>query len=148
MNVAKTGRAGTGRDRLQVDTHTFEDGGEAWGGQVTVVSLRGEADIDSAPLLRRTLAFFMDGDRVVLDLRGLTFLDSSGLALLVMLSRRLDEDGLTLGLASNATDNYHSGHIEGLLASAGLATRHRVLRLVDEVDAAGIAAQVNKRAAD
>jgi anti-anti-sigma factor len=55
-------------------------------GRATVVHLEGELDIASRPRLEETLAK-LDGD-VVVDLRGLTFLDSDGLQMLLRQPRR------------------------------------------------------------
>ena len=64
----------------------------------TVISVEGELDMASAPELERLL----DGQRgpVLLDLRSLHFIDSSGLRLLVGAEERSRRDGLDLRLAS------------------------------------------------
>jgi len=62
----------------------------------TVVSVAGEIDIASAPELRECL---LDTDgNVVVDLRGVSFLDSCGIAVLAEASKRLDLSGGTLTL--------------------------------------------------
>jgi anti-anti-sigma factor len=60
-------------------------------GEVTVASITGEMDLASVPLLESLLDPLppSDGSVVVLDLVGVTFLDSSGLSLLVRLNRRI-----------------------------------------------------------
>jgi anti-sigma B factor antagonist len=50
------------------------------------VALRGELDLGSAPQLRRALE--AAGDDVVLDLRGLTFMDSTGVRVLLEAAER------------------------------------------------------------
>jgi anti-sigma B factor antagonist len=57
-----------------------------------VVALRGELDMDAAPDLARVLnALVNDGPaEVVLECSGLSFIDSSGLAVLVSAQRDLD----------------------------------------------------------
>ncbi|MCA1823427.1 MAG: STAS domain-containing protein [Mycobacteriales bacterium] len=54
------------------------------------VSVRGELDIHTAPRLRKALAeAFENGDRiVVVDFADVTFMDSSGIAVLVGASKR------------------------------------------------------------
>ncbi len=58
----------------------------------TVVTISGELDIASAPVLReRLLGLLRPGaSRIVIDLSGVTFCDASGLAVLVGASRRAD----------------------------------------------------------
>jgi anti-sigma B factor antagonist len=51
------------------------------------VALRGELDLGSAPQLEHALATAGDGD-VLLDLRGLTFMDSTGVRLLLEAAER------------------------------------------------------------
>jgi anti-sigma B factor antagonist len=60
--------------------------------------LAGELDIASAPALDEAVrkALGEGVDRVLLDLAGLTFVDSSGLRLFIMLNARAKEDGWTL----------------------------------------------------
>lgn len=55
-----------------------------------VVSAAGEVDWATAPALREHLAAAMDSEppRVVLDLAGVTFLDSSGLSVLIRAQRQ------------------------------------------------------------
>lgn len=63
--------------------------------QLTLLSLVGELDLAAAPTLQGHL---LDLERagathVVVDLRGLTFMDSSGLRVLIMAHRRTQEGG-------------------------------------------------------
>lgn len=60
-------------------------------GPATVVAVRGELDIGSAPVLREALLRLIADDEVpdvVVDGSEVTFVDSSGLAVLLMASRR------------------------------------------------------------
>jgi anti-anti-sigma factor len=70
-----------------------------------VVRVSGELDIATVPILADAL-HGLDGscDRVVLDLAGLTFIDSTGLTLAVTEHQRAANDGFELVLAG-ATDN-------------------------------------------
>jgi anti-sigma B factor antagonist len=66
-------------------------------GQAVVV--RGEIDMATAPMLRDKLNELVDAGatRIVLDCRGLDFLDSSGIGVLIAVRKRLGDDGaLTL----------------------------------------------------
>jgi anti-sigma B factor antagonist len=63
------------------------------------VVVRGEIDMASAPKLRDVLNRLVDdgSNRIVLDCRGLEFLDSSGIGVLIAVRKRLGDDGaLTL----------------------------------------------------
>jgi anti-sigma B factor antagonist len=63
---------------------------------VPVLHVAGELDIGSAPVLRQQLLDLLGDEEVgdvALDLSGVTFLDSSGLAVLLMGARRWDADG-------------------------------------------------------
>jgi anti-sigma B factor antagonist len=64
-------------------------------GDATVVVVRGEIDMATAPQLRNTLNELVDGgaSRLVLDCRGLDFLDSSGIGVLIAVRKRLGDDG-------------------------------------------------------
>lgn len=63
-------------------------------GQAVVV--RGEIDMATAPMLRDKLNQLVDGGatRIVLDCRGLDFLDSSGIGVLIAVRKRLGDDGV------------------------------------------------------
>jgi anti-sigma B factor antagonist len=64
-------------------------------GSTARVTLTGELDLLTAPELERALERIAIGgaERVVLDLRALAFLDSTGLALILRFSGRASEDG-------------------------------------------------------
>jgi anti-sigma B factor antagonist len=63
--------------QLQIDRVAGKNG-------TVLLHLRGELDLDSAGRLRRTLAELPDGvTTIVLELRGLDFMDSSGLAAMI-----------------------------------------------------------------
>ncbi|MGH9057858.1 MAG: STAS domain-containing protein [Acidimicrobiales bacterium] len=63
-----------------------EDGGGI------VISLEGELDLSSAPQLREAIDEALESkpDHLVLDLHGLRFMDSSGIAVLVHTQARID----------------------------------------------------------
>jgi anti-sigma B factor antagonist len=79
---------------LDFDT-TLTSAGDA------LIALSGELDLSGAPALEdeiRRLAGAEGVQRVVLDLRGLEFLDSSGLRVVAMAERRLSGAGRNLVL--------------------------------------------------
>ena len=73
---------------------------------VTTVQPRGELDLSTIDTLRRTLdaaiAEMETGSSLVLDLRGLSFMDSTGVHLLLVLDRRAQRDGFQLTLLAPA----------------------------------------------
>jgi anti-sigma B factor antagonist len=70
-------------------------------GGYAVLSLRGEADISSADVLRDELSGLVDSQvsAVVVDLTGVTFLDSTGLGVLVGARNAAVEAGRALPIA-------------------------------------------------
>jgi anti-sigma B factor antagonist len=67
----------------------------------TVVQVGGELDMDTTPMLEDALREVVDAGarQVVLDFAGVPFMDSSGLGLLVVSLKRLDDLGGRLCLA-------------------------------------------------
>jgi anti-sigma B factor antagonist len=68
-------------------------------GDATIVVVRGEIDMATAPKVRDALNDLVDAgaSRIVVDCRGLDFLDSSGIGVLIAVRKRLgDEGALTL----------------------------------------------------
>lgn len=94
-----------------------------------VVVAEGELDLGSVELLRAALQGpDGTGDRVVLDLRGLTFIDSSGLSLIVGEQQRAQAESFAFAVAvGGATE------VQRLFDLAGL---RETLMLVDDPDAA------------
>ncbi len=74
--------------RLQVESRPVTDG-------VAVVELRGEADLHTAPVLRHALdgAIESGAGTLVVDLTGVTFVDSMMLGVLLGATRRLRPRG-------------------------------------------------------
>ena len=68
------------------------------GGDVHVIELSGELDLDGAPQLEEELRSAESGDAtaIVVDLSGLEFIDSTGIRLLVLAAERLPEGRLSL----------------------------------------------------
>jgi anti-sigma B factor antagonist len=68
--------------------------------EAQVARVSGELDILSSPALREELTELSQGDRsVILDLEGLSFMDSTGLSVIIAALKRLRERGLELVLA-------------------------------------------------
>lgn len=93
---------------FQVDVRT-EPGG-------TVVTVSGELDVASNQVLERTLARLREVDLVVVDLRRLTFIDSTGLGVLVRAHQLAREQGRRLGFVRG------DGQVNRLLSLTGLDT--------------------------
>jgi anti-sigma B factor antagonist len=93
---------------------------------VTIVQPRGELDLATVETLRgaldaaiaETLCSAVDGmetgARLVLDLRGLSFIDATGLRLLVALDQRAQRDGFQLTLLAPAAPINRAIQICGL----------------------------------
>lgn len=93
-----------------------------------VVTVAGELDLATAPELRDHLAAVLNQcEHLVLDLTGVTFVDSSGLQSLVATRRRagLCGDRLQLRLTEG-------GHVDRLLQLTGLAEAFELDRLPTE----------------
>jgi anti-sigma B factor antagonist len=77
--------------RLRCGTRTSPDG------HITVLSAEGEVDVATAPVLRKALeGLGPDSQTLVIDLAGVTFLDSTGLGVLIGARRRLVPSGVRL----------------------------------------------------
>jgi anti-sigma B factor antagonist/stage II sporulation protein AA (anti-sigma F factor antagonist) len=70
-------------------------------GSTAVVALAGELDIAGAAALEHELAA-LDAGAVVVDLRGLGFMDSSGLRALVVAAQRAKRSGYRFALVPGA----------------------------------------------
>jgi anti-sigma B factor antagonist len=93
-------------------------------GAAAVVAVSGELDLASGPELEAQLDQLTGPDvqLVVIDLRGLDFMDSTGLSILVRAHQRLAGEGCEMGLVKG------SQQVQRLLDLTGVAER---LRLVD-----------------
>ena len=82
-------------------TNRFEcEIASAQSGAECVVTVRGDIDLASAPEFETTLRTALESSpsSITIDLDGLTFIDSSGLRVLVSLSKEAQSRGATLGL--------------------------------------------------
>lgn len=94
-------------------------------GRATVLTVMGELDLASAPALEDELEKAMNGDTdcVVVDLRRLEFIDSTGLSVLVKAHQRAQERDCRFGLVRGGSQ------VQRLLSLTGLADR---LTVADE----------------
>lgn len=85
-------------------------------GEVVRVTVRGDVRASSAGEIEDLILPLLDGPatRIELDLSGMTFLSSTGVAVLVRLSRRARQDKRQLVLLNP------TGHIERMLRIAAL----------------------------
>jgi anti-sigma B factor antagonist len=91
-------------------------------GPATIVSLRGELDLASSTALQEELDRVGAATVLILDLRDLEFIDSTGLSVLVKAHQEAQESGREFGLVKGGAQ------VQRLLALTGLAER---LRIVD-----------------
>jgi anti-sigma B factor antagonist len=75
-------------------------------GDATVVTLRGELDIICADAFKRRFSDATEDEpaHVVLDVRDLTFIDSTGLALILGVNAMAQDEGFDLTIVSTARD--------------------------------------------
>jgi anti-sigma B factor antagonist len=84
-----------------------------------VISVSGELDLASSPVLEEELERVAESDEdfVIVDLRELEFMDSTGLSVLVRAHQRAEEQGRRLGLVNG------SQQVQRLLTLTGVAER-------------------------
>jgi anti-sigma B factor antagonist len=108
--------AGSVQSQFRVDVRTE--------GEAAVIVVRGELDLASSPALEEQFEQLWGSETklLVLDLRELEFMDSTGLSIIVNAHQRLAEDGRELTLVRGPQQ------VQRLLDLTGVAER---LRLVD-----------------
>jgi anti-sigma B factor antagonist len=96
-------------------------------GRATVVAPAGELDLVSSPALRQVLdtAIESEAELLVVDLRRLEFMDSTGLHALVQAQQRVYDSGRRFALVRGAA------HVQRLLDLTGVA---EFLTIVDSPD--------------
>lgn len=82
---------------------------------VAIVRPRGELDLVTVETLRAALDGIVTTERLMLDLRSLSFIDSTGLQLLVALDQRARRDGLQLTVVAPAAP------VDGAIQLCGFA---------------------------
>jgi anti-sigma B factor antagonist len=85
-------------------------------GGVYIIRVRGELDLASCPELEEAieLAERTDAVRIVIDVNGLDFIDSTGLRVLLVAKRRADSDGKRLLFTRGR------GHVADMFRLTGL----------------------------
>jgi anti-sigma B factor antagonist len=81
---------------------------------VAIVRPHGELDIATVETLRAALDGIENAGRLVLDLRGLSFIDATGLRLMVALHQRAQRDGFQLTLVAPAAPANRALRLSGL----------------------------------
>ena len=81
---------------------------------VAIVQPHGELDLATVDALRAALDEVEHAGRLVLDLRGLSFIESTGLHLLVALHRRARREGFQLTLVAPAAPADKAIQVSGL----------------------------------
>lgn len=100
----------------------FVVGVERRADDVVIVRPRGELDLASEQTLRTTLDAIERARRLVLDLRGLSFIDCAGLHLLVALHERAQRDGSELAIIAPAAPTDRPIRLLGLDATLPFVT--------------------------
>ena len=96
-------------------------------GDTTVFAPRGELDLATAPELERAVFAALEGEgRVVIDLRDLEFMDSSGVRVLIAAHAKAGVGGERLTLVRPPP----GGAVDRILEIAGV---EQALRMVDDV---------------
>jgi anti-sigma B factor antagonist len=98
--------------------------------RATVLAIGGELDLASSPALESELerAFNAgDASMVIVDLRELEFMDSTGLSVLVKANQRSQEAGRRFGLVNG------SRQVQRLLSLTGVAERMTVADSLEEL---------------
>jgi anti-anti-sigma factor len=97
------------QSHFQVEVQMLENG--------AMLVLTGELDVAATPAFEEALASVSGSDPLIVDLRGLEFIDSTGLGVLVRLHQQTEEQQHEFGLIRGA------GQVERLLGLTGLADR-------------------------
>lgn len=93
-------------------------------GRAAIIAVRGELDLATSPELEAQLRKVWDSgnEQLVIDLRELEFMDSTGLSIIVMAHQRLSDEGRQLSIVRG------SQQVQRLLDLTGVSER---LQLVD-----------------
>jgi anti-anti-sigma factor len=97
--------------------------------RVTTLTVTGELDLVTSPVLQRELekAYGSDSDLILLDLRGLAFMDSTGLHLLVKAQQRAEEAGRRLAVTRGGEQ------VQRLLDLTGVADLVRIVESPEQL---------------
>jgi anti-sigma B factor antagonist len=110
------------QDHFRVETRIRRDG-------AAVVAVAGELDLASSPRLEEELERVGETDAglLILDLRDLEFMDSTGLSLLVKAHQRASDAGRRFGLVNGGPQ------VQRLLSLTGLTDRLTVVDSPEEL---------------
>jgi anti-anti-sigma factor len=94
-----------------------------------LLSVAGELDLASSPMLEAALERAMSNGPglVIIDLRGLEFMDSTGLGVLIRAHNHAQETGHRLGIVNG------SSQVRRLLSLTGVAERLTIVDSPDEL---------------
>jgi anti-sigma B factor antagonist len=93
----------------------------------TLLAARGELDLAASPVLQAQLDSVTDDSGVVVDLRGVSFMDSAGLGVLVRTDLRSRREGRRFSLL------IRDGQVKRLLRLSGLLDELTVVESLDEL---------------
>ncbi len=98
-----------------------------------LLSVRGELDLASSPALEQELERVAASSPalVIIDLRGLDFMDSTGLSVLIRAHQRAQEGGHRIGIVNG------SRQVRRLLSLTGVADRLTIVERPEELVAEG-----------
>ena len=98
-------------------------------GRAAIITVSGELDLASAPSLASEIeqASRSDSALLVLDLRGLEFMDSTGLSVIIKAHQRLSEQGRDLCLIRGPQQ------VQRLLDLTGVAERLQLVNTPEEI---------------
>jgi len=87
--------------------------------QTPVARIRGDIDLDSSPQLRSALSSVIETEPevLILDMRQVSYIDSSGLATLVESLKKMKKNGGRLclcGLNEMVSQAFHFTHLDGV----------------------------------
>jgi anti-sigma B factor antagonist len=97
--------------------------------RATVIAISGELDLASSPALQKELDRAQSSDAILLiiDLRQLDFMDSTGLSVLVRAHQRAEEQGRQLAMVKGPQQ------VQRLLSLTGVADRLTVVDSPEEL---------------
>jgi anti-anti-sigma factor len=97
--------------------------------QTTIIAVSGELDLASSPALQEELdrASASDAEMLIIDLRELDFMDSTGLSVLVRAHQRAEEQGRRLAMVKGPQQ------VQRLLSLTGVADRMTVVDRPEEL---------------
>lgn len=98
-------------------------------GKATIIAVSGELDLASSPALQEELdrVSGTDSDMLIIDLRELDFMDSTGLSVLVRAHQRAEEHGRRLAMVKGPQQ------VQRLLSLTGVADRLTVVDRPEEL---------------